>query len=403
MKINYIIFLGFIFQSVLYSCKTVGPEAEKYSYVKVPWNSINSIEQKDDKVSLKKSVEDNLKWLNRKRPDSVLKYQDFYFYVKDYICSSKNFLHDINNNLTIKTSLENNFNLFKVKITSEKPVIFTGYYIPYVQASLTPSAKFQVPVYKMPKDMVFVNLEDFNSELKDKFIRGRIEKNRLLPYWSREEIVDDKVLHNKGLEIAWLQDKVDLFFIEIQGSGLLTFPDNSKKFIRYSGQNWREYYPIGAALLNEGKLQRHDVSMQSIKRWLKENPEEQSRILNTNKSFVFFNLENEGPFGNINVKLNPERSLAADQKVFPAGSLMLVDFEMPKILEQSNNQQFSQLAFVHDTGGAIRGPTRIDVFWGEGENAGNIAGVSKQEGSLYVLAPRYNCNKSLISYYGFDP
>ncbi|WP_397601318.1 MltA domain-containing protein [Silvanigrella sp.] len=141
--------------------------------------------------------------------------------------------------------------------------------------------------------------------------------------------------------------------------------------------------------------------MQAIRAWLNQNPKEVQRVLNYNKSFVFFNLENEGPFGNINVKLVGGRSIAADQRVLPAGTLTLLDFPMPNLPNEplnnlSKNTAFSQLAFVQDTGGAIKGPGRVDVFWGEGDDAGEIAGVTKQSGSLYILVPKMKCGESLL-------
>ena len=391
---------------IVYSCKTVDKKkiSESYDFKKVSWNSLLISEDPLKMDTLRNSIESNLKWLARKKEDSIFKLKDISFSTKDFICTSNNLMNDIKNNYEIKSSLEKYFDLYKIEIDNNKKVLFTGYYIPYALASENKTSQFKVPVYKTPADLITVNLEDFNPDYKGKVIRGRLDKNRLVPYWSREEITDGKKLVNKGLEIAWVKNKTDLFFIEIQGSGLLSYPDGKKKFIHYAGQNGREYKAIGSLLLNEGSLQKTDVSMQTIRAWLENHPKEEQRVLNYNKSFVFFNLENDGPFGNINVKLTPERSIAADQRVFPAGTLTLLNFEMPELptlnkslSKNSENKKeiFSQLAFVQDTGGAIKGPGRVDVFWGEGKKPGEIAGVTKQYGTLYVLVPKIGCENKI--------
>lgn len=406
---NKYLFVFFILISNIFicSCKTVDKrkKLDSYSFEKISWNSLSISENSETMNTLKASIEYNLKWLNQKKSDSIFKLQNISFTTKDFICTSNYLINDIKNNQEIKSLLEKYFDLYKIKIENNKQVLYTGYYIPYVEASETKNSQFKVPIYKVPEDLITVNLEDFNPDFKGKIIRGRLDKNRLVPYWSREEIVDGKKLNQKKLEIAWVKNKTDLFFIEIQGSGLLNYPDGTKKFIHYAAQNGREYKSIGTLLLNEGSLQKDDISMQTIRTWLEKHPKEEQRILNYNKSFVFFNLEHDGPFGNINVKLTPERSIAADQRVFPAGTLTLLNFEIPEVsknnkkvfVKENNKEMFSQLAFVQDTGGAIKGPTRVDVFWGEGIRAGEIAGVTKQLGELYVLVPKTGCENNLIT------
>ncbi len=407
MKKNYyIICCAFISVLFLNSCKTTGKfekkESAHYTFEKVKWNSVELKEDSSKIDNLKLAIESNLKWLNRKKEDSVFKYNDISFTTKDFICTINSFLIDISDKNRVSESiLEKYFDIYKIEIKNEKPVLFTGYYIPYAEASEIKTSKYKVPVYKTPSDLITVNLEEFNPDYKGKVIRGRVHKNKLVPYWTRQEISEGNKLKNKDLEIAWVKNKTDLFFIEIQGSALLSYADGSKKYIHYASQNGREYKPIGALLLNEGILKKSDVSMQAIRAWLNQNPKEVQRVLNYNKSFVFFNLENEGPFGNINVKLVGGRSIAADQRVLPAGTLTLLDFPMPNLPNEplnnlSKNTAFSQLAFVQDTGGAIKGPGRVDVFWGEGDDAGEIAGVTKQSGSLYILVPKMKCGESLL-------
>ncbi|MGY3803360.1 murein transglycosylase A [Pigmentibacter ruber] len=396
MKIKYFIVQIFISIFLLLACKTteIKKEEKNYTFEKTDWAAVSFLEDQSKYKNLLLAIDSNLKWLNRKKNDSVFNYGNISFNTSDYICTTNYFLDELKEKNRLDVDLvKKYFEIYKVKNKENYNVLYTGYYIPYAIASNEKTNKFNIPVYKTPSDLVSVHLEDFYPDLKGKVIRGRINKNRLLPYWTREEIMEKKKLQNKDLEIAWVSNKTDLFFIEIQGSGLLTFSDGSKKYIHYAQQNGREYKPIGSLLVKEGALTKENVSMQAIKKWLKENPKEEQRILNFNKSYVFFNLENDGPFGNINVKLISERSIAADQRYFPAGSLMLLDFPYPESTSgKDNTNKFSQLAFVHDTGGAIKGPSRIDVFWGEGELAGEIAGKTKQNGEIYLLAPKLKCN-----------
>ncbi|WP_161597550.1 murein transglycosylase A [Fluviispira multicolorata] len=370
---------------------------DDFTFKKESWDNVPLSETLIKKDSLISSIENNIQWLNNKKSNSIFQLKDIKFSTQDYICSSTNLLNDIKRDKILLTSLKNNFDVYKLAIEDDKNVLYTGYYIPYAEASDKPSKTYKTPVYKMPKDLITVDLEDFNPNYKGKRIRGRVEKNQLKPYWTREEITSKKKLDNKNLEIAWVKNKVDLFFIEIQGSGLLIYPNGDRKYIHYSSQNGREYNPIGALLFKEGHLDKSKITMQSIRKWLDDNPKEKNRILNYNKSYVFFSLEDDGPFGNINVRLIPERSIAADQRILPAGTLTLLDFKMPATFNTLTNiqnlpdEKFNQLAFVQDTGGAIKGPHRIDVFWGEGHKAGEIAGATQQQGEMYVLIPKNPC------------
>ncbi len=392
-KISIIIIFILLFNS----CKTV-QEKDKYYFKKEDWDDAPINEGDNKKETLITSLEKNIQWLTKKSNSSYFQLKDIKFSTESYLCSSKKLLESLKNNENILLSLKNNFDLYKVYSDDNQDILYTGYYIPVAEASEKHSKIYQTPVYKTPPDLVSVYLQDFNPIYKGKVLRGRVQKNQLIPYWTREEIVDKEVLSRKNLEIAWVKNKVDLFFIEIQGSGLLTFENGKKKYIHYSSQNGRDYSPIGALLFKEGHLEKSKITMQSIREWLEKNPNEKSRVLNYNKSFVFFSLENDGPYGNINVKLTEERSIAADQSIYPAGTLTLLDFKMPPSLKTETNlqdlqpEQFRQLAFVQDTGGAIKGAQRIDVFWGEGNHAGEIAGVTQQNGNIFILVPKNVCN-----------
>lgn len=387
-----IFFFSFYFNSCV--SKKSGPTEINYSFKKVSWDKELIKETKLNQQSLVEALEHNLNWVENRKTNDVFNLKDLQFNKEDYIYACKKLLNDLKENKQILTSLNNYFNLYKLNLEDNKQVLFTGYYIPLTLANKERSQEYQIPVYTVPNDLITIYLEDFNPAYKGKIIRGRVNDQRLVPYWTREQIVNGQKLNKQGLEISWVKDKIDLFFIEIQGSGILVYPDGSQKYIQYASQNGREYKPIGAKLIKENVLEKKNVSMQTIRNWLAQNPKDQDRILNYNSSFVFFSLQDDGPFGNIQVKLTGERSLAADQRIFPAGTLTLANFEKPNAKDKNTIENFSQLAFVQDTGGAIKGPNRIDVFWGKGKNAGEIAGETKQNGDLYILVPKKDLKKT---------
>lgn len=265
-------------------------------------------------------------------------------------------------------------------------VLFTGYYEPVVAGSLERSPEFPVPVYGPPAGMVQVDLGDFSSELAGRRLVGRVEGDRLLPLPTRAEARASGAF--RGHEIAWAADAIDLFFVEIQGSGALRLPDGRELRIGYAAANGRPYRPIGRLLVDEGHLDLETVSMQSIRAWLEANPEELHRVLDYNESMVFFRRLEGPPVGNLGVPVTPRRSIAVDQSLFPAGALAWVETELPAPDLGAQGRSLTGFVLAQDTGGAIRGPGRADFFWGRGEEAREMAGRMKQPGRLFFFVPR---------------
>lgn len=264
--------------------------------------------------------------------------------------------------------------------------LLTGYYEPLLQGSFTPSERFQYPIYSPPKDMLTIELAELYPELKDKRVRGRlVEGNRVVPYYDRATI--DSV--NKplaGQEIVWVDNKEDLFFLHIQGSGRVQLPDGKVIGVAYANQNGLPYVAIGKRLQEWGKLKPGTINMFSIKQWIRDNPTEADKLLNENPSYVFFSLrENieQGPVGSLGVPLTAGRSLAVDRKVIDLGSLMWIDTTYP-----DTNQPLQRLMFAQDTGGAIKGDLRGDFFFGTGQQAETWAGHMKQKTRFYILKPK---------------
>ena len=267
-------------------------------------------------------------------------------------------------------------------------VLFTGYYEPVYEGELMPDETFKYPIYQKPDDLIRIDLSLFREKYAGKSIVARIEGKEVLPYFSRKQIEADKALAGRDLEIAWLKDPLDVAFLHIQGSGRLKLPDDSTISVGYQASNGQPYRSIGRYLLDRGLLSREEISMQSIRQYLSEHPEILEEVLNHNPSYVFFRFIENGPFGNIDVPLTPGRSVALDSRIFPKGALCFISTEKP-VIDSSDEitdwTKFSRFVLNQDTGGAIKGAGRADVFWGSNPHAELAAGHMKHEGELYIL------------------
>jgi membrane-bound lytic murein transglycosylase A len=268
-------------------------------------------------------------------------------------------------------------------------MLVTGYYEPVVEASERPTPEYAVPVLRLPDDLIEVRLDAFDPRHRGERLFGRVDGRRLVPYWRRAEI-DAGRLAGRGLELAWARDPVDVFFMEIQGSGTLRFPDGREQRVGYAGANGRAYRAIGRLLIDEGHVPREAMSMQAIRAWLAAHPGERRRVLEHNESYVFFRPLPGPPEGSLGRPLTPGRSVATDLRLFPPGALAFLDTERPARAADGSVRWTPLSRFVvnQDTGGAIRGPGRVDFFWGRGDDAAFAAGLMRQPGRLYFLVPR---------------
>lgn len=284
----------------------------------------------------------------------------------------------------MKAFIENRFAPYRVSDGGEAEGLFTGYYEASLKGSLTRQGPYQTPLYKRPDDLVMVQLGDFRDHLKGERIAGRVIDGNLKPYESREQIVAGQWPHN-GEVLVWVDDPIDAFFVQIQGSGVVQLDDGRVMRIGYAGQNGHVYYAIGRELIERGELTKENVSMQSIREWLDANPQQADEIMNTNASYVFFRqLEGEGPIGGEGIALTAGRSLAIDRSLLAYGLPVWTDIEAPF----EGAAPLRKLMVAQDTGGAIRGAVRGDVFWGFGDRAEAIAGPMKSRGQYWILLPR---------------
>ncbi len=264
---------------------------------------------------------------------------------------------------------------------------FTGYFEPTYDASPMRSERHPAPALARPKDLVTVDLGAFRKELAGQRIAGRVENGALTPYPDRKAI-EEGALGEQAVPLAWLAPD-DLFFLQIQGSGRLTLPGGAQMRIGFDGQNGRPYVPIGRILIERGEAEKATMSMQTIRRWLARSSSEAGAALrHENPSYVFFrrldNLPNPalGPLGAEGVQLTPLRSLAVDRRFYAMGSPMFIALQGPDGLPT-----LRRLMIAQDTGGAIAGPIRGDIYFGSGFVAGDEAGRLNAEGEMFALLP----------------
>ncbi len=264
--------------------------------------------------------------------------------------------------------------------------LITGYYEPLLMGARAPSLQFSAPLYATPPDLLVVDLKSVYPELEGLRLRGRLEGNRVVPYYTRAELESNPVV--RGREIVWVDDALEAFVLQVQGSGRVRLPDGETIRLQYAEQNGHPYRSIGRHLVESGELTVAEATMPGIRAWLARNPARLHEVLNFNPSVVFFAEEKladpaAGPKGAQGVPLTAGRSIAVDPKSIPLGAPVFLDATFP-----ASDQPLQRLVVAQDTGGAIRGAVRADFFWGSGTAAGELAGRMRQQGRLWMLWPK---------------
>ena len=263
--------------------------------------------------------------------------------------------------------------------------LITGYYEPLLKGSRTPSQQYRYPLYAPPDELLVIDLGDVYPELKNLQLRGRLEGRKVVPYYSRAEI-EKAPASLKGRELLWVNDQVELFFLQIQGSGRIALENGEILRVGYADQNGHPYQSIGKLLVQHGELPIEKASMQGIKQWGQQNPDKLTELLHQNSRYIFFrefsnNLS--GPLGALGVSLTAGRSLAIDPHAMPQGAPVFLSTTWP-----NSNKPLNRLMVAQDTGSAIKGGVRADFFWGFGPEAASHAGKMKQKGKMWVLLPK---------------
>jgi membrane-bound lytic murein transglycosylase A len=295
-------------------------------------------------------------------------------------------LQSASDEVEIDRKVRDNFHFWELRReNSSNCMLLTGYYEPILEGSLEPGGEYRYPLYRRPDDLV-----DWPTDGVSPRRMARIEEGREVPYYSRREIDTEGALQGRELELLWLRDPWERFVLHIQGSGVIRLPDGNTLRVGYAASNGRPYRPIGRYLIDQGFLDEEDLSMERIREFIQNNPGRAQEIFQYNERYIFFRLmpDSQGPQGALGVPLTPGRSIATDLTIFPPGALAYLVSRQPELDEAGRVLGWKPLRrFVlnQDTGSAIKGPGRVDLFFGSGDRAGRAAGEMREEGRIYFL------------------
>lgn len=279
--------------------------------------------------------------------------------------------------------IKNNFDLYQsTGQNGTGMVIFTGYYLPQVEGSLTADDVYRYPLYRPPDDL---RMEEVKPNGPKKAYR--VEKGRNLPYYTREQIDRDGILRGRGYEIVYLKDQLDCYLLHVQGSGIVMLPNGTSLSVHFAGSNYLPYRSLREEMIRDGVLSPYQASMDSIRSYFAHNFGELQGYLNRNERYTFFSAVKKAFTGSLGVPLTPGRSIASDKQIFPPGALSYIVTTVPASPPSESGKTYSWSGFVlnQDEGGAIRGPHRVDIFWGTGGEAEYVASRMKHPGKLYYL------------------
>ncbi len=349
-----------------------------------------------DWVHLIRSIENSLAFFRRQPMDRLVSFGADTYTVAHLIRTLQVFSDRIAAKPTVDELnqwLQDQFSVYRSSGREiEKNVLFTGYYEPIVRGSRVASPKYSVPVHSLPRDLVSIDLSRFADDLKGRSIVGQYTGRTVVPYPTREQIRNRADFDSIAPPVAWLEDEYDLFNLQIQGSGRLQLENGEQVNLLYHGTNARPYRSIGRLLIDQGAIPREKLTMQSIRRYLRDHPDRVDAILNHNPRYVFFRTADDGPLGAMGGHpLTPLRSIAIDRTIFPLGALSYIETTIARVTHQGAIEAWEPhrgFALAQDTGGAIKGPGRVDLFLGHGLQAETAAGHLKHPGELYFLVLR---------------
>jgi membrane-bound lytic murein transglycosylase A len=348
-----------------------------------------------DLESLDTAVEKSLQYYKRAAGKGPVRMDDASVGVKDLqdsLIALREILRSNDPAEVRQTRIRETFDVYQsTGSDGRNTVLFTGYFESLLKGSLKKTEEYRYPVYKAPDDAITVNLGKFRDRYKNEQLIGRVKNGELVPYYSRSEIENQGSLDGRGLELVWVDDRVDLYFMHTQGSGKIELADGRLLQIGYALKNGRPFQSVSPYMLKTGKITPRENSYKEIKKYLKEHPDELSEILGYNESFIFFRVVREGPIGAIEEILTPGRSIATDPDLFPKGALAFIRARKPVLDKEGNVESwipYSRFVVSQDVGGVIKGAGRVDLFCGSGREAEMLAGSLKERGELYFLVKK---------------
>lgn len=393
IKISVLLISSF-FTLFLYGCfgRIFKPAPEPAALVKLSFSEHPEFVDDMDYDYLEHGIRQSLSYLKKRPKDMKFKFGQDVYETSHMIDSLVKFLEFTEKKPSadeLRKYINEKYYVYKsTGSNGSGEVLFTGYYEPFLEGSLLKSDTYKYPVYGTPPDLISIDLSLFSPKYEGEKITGRYTGQTVVPYYDRKEIETGGTLDGKAPVLAWVKDPVDLFFLQIQGSGKILLDNGETINIHYHASNGRPYKSIGNLLIQKEIIPYSEMSMQRIRAYLESNPEDVQDILNYNPSYVFFKTEEDGPLGYLGVKLTPGRSVALDRRIFPLAGLVYIETFIPQVSENGEITEWiksNKFVLSQDTGGAIRGPGRADVFWGNGKYAETAAGNMQHMGSLYFL------------------
>jgi membrane-bound lytic murein transglycosylase A len=338
-----------------------------------------------DQVSLLKVLEQSISYLQTRPVETSYRFGELQIPASRLLATARH-LQDVaqryGNAAAFHQQLHQDFSWISLADSSVKQLLVTGYYQPVFRGSLQSHTPYTHPLYRLPADLIVAHPSPKKKQI------GRLVDGRLHPYWTRQEIETGQLL--KGQELVWLRDPFDAFTLHVQGSGIVMLEDGRVRGVHYAGRNGHPYTSIGRFLVKSGRMELAQVNMGSIRGYLSRHPRERELILHQNASYIFFDWTEPGPaVGSLNRGLTPGRSVAADQRVYPPGAVLWLQTSRPVVCEEQEEQAqwlpLHRIVAVQDSGSAIAGANRLDLFWGTGEQAGLEAGHMRARGQVQLL------------------
>jgi membrane-bound lytic murein transglycosylase A len=352
----------------------------------------------EDKKALLKAAALNLKYFEGLKDETpVYAFGDRKITSKELSASTSEFIRIVETSTDpadLDRQVKEKFDVYRLAgRDSTGTVLFSSYYEPTLEASLNPTEEYRYPIYARPDDLITVNLGDFSEKFKGEKLTGRLNRNNLVPYLNREEIDFGGALDGKGLELAWFRDRADIMDLHIEGSGRLALPDGRVIKAYFSATNSLKFKGWLTALVESGALPREGLSHEKGKQYLLEHPEKEREVMSQNKRYTFFRLEQpadpeEGPTGTYGLPLTGWRSIAVDNAIIPMGAIAFMSAVVPDVDTEGNllgKKPDTRFVFCQDTGGAIKGPGRVDFFAGNGKRSRTFAFKLWDPGTLHLL------------------
>ncbi len=391
-----VLWIGFVLPLfILFSCSPHPKSSEESAAIRLPTPMPVTFTDELDRGSLRTALQRSLSYIRRLPPERLLPFAGDQITASMQRETLETFLQVLDQARTAQAfnaAIHEQFDIVQAAgRKGQGDVLFTSYYEAYLAGSLVPTAEFTYPLYTRPADLIDIDLARFRPDWSGERLTARLENGQVLPYFTRREIDFESKLSGQALELVWLRDRVDGFFLHIQGSGAIHLPDGQLMRVNYAASNGHAYRSVGQFLIQQGHLSAEQLTMQSLQHYLRTHSAQQMDILSHNPRYIFFRQVREGPVGSLGLILIPGRSIATDPRLFPAAGLAFIQTQQPVLNAEHQVvgwKPLSRFVINHDTGNAITGSGRVDLFWGSGKAAEAAAGRMKHQGTLMFLVKR---------------